>query len=144
MLNKGDLSLLDIDVVNDLALLRSRDLDLAPLEVRSEAPAQGETIYSLGNPHDIGFTVIPGTYNGLEAGSYYEHIHFSGSVNAGMSGGPVIDRRGGVVGVNVSSAGNQLSFLVPAQALSALIQAWRTLETPIDDFQPSYVYVPLL
>jgi hypothetical protein len=99
------------------------------------APAQGDTIYSLGNPHDIGFTVIPGTYNGLEEGSYYEHIHFSGSVNAGMSGGPVLNGEGRVVGVNVSSAGNQVSFLVPAEALVALIADWQSHDAPIDDFE---------
>lgn len=132
---KGRLTLLDVDVINDLALMRVDDLDLDPLKLPDATPVQGDTIYSLGNPFDIGFTVIPGTYNGLEENSYYKHIHFSGSINAGMSGGPVLDANGGVVGVNVSSAGNQVSFLVPADALSALIHEWRQHDTPITDFR---------
>jgi S1-C subfamily serine protease len=132
---KGDLQLLDVDVINDLALLKADDIDLIPLELPDLVPAQGDTIYSLGNPHDIGFTVIPGTYNGFDEGSYYRRIHFSGSINAGMSGGPVLDRKGRVVGVNVSSAGNQVSFLVPAEALQELIADWERQETPVADFR---------
>jgi hypothetical protein len=131
----GDLVLLDVDVVHDLALLRADDLAGAPLELLGTPPDQGDTIYSLGNPLDIGFTVIPGTYNGIAEGSYYEHIHFSGSINAGMSGGPVLDRSGEVVGINVASAGNQVSFLVPGSALSALIEEGRAREQPISDFR---------
>lgn len=130
---KGDLELLDFDVINDLALLRAVDLGRAPLSLPDAIPTQGDTIYSLGNPYDIGFTVIPGTYNGIEEGSYYKHIHFSGSINAGMSGGPVLNSDGGVVGINVSSAGNQISFLVPADALRALIEDWQTDGEPVAD-----------
>jgi len=115
-------------------LLRADDIDLTPLELPESAPVQGDTIYSLGNPHDIGFTVIPGTYNGMDEGSYYRHIHFSGSINAGMSGGPVLNRDGGVVGVNVSSAGNQVSFLVPADALRTLVGEWQQRDGRVDDF----------
>jgi hypothetical protein len=39
-----------------------------------------------------------------------------------MSGGPTIDEKGNVVGVNVSSAGNQLSFLVPADRVASLMK----------------------
>ncbi len=131
---KGDLQLLDIDVINDLALLRADDIDSPPLELPETEPVQGDTIYSLGNPHDIGFTVIPGTYNGMDEDSYYRHIHFSGSINAGMSGGPVLNGDGGVVGVNVSSAGNQVSFLVPADALRTLVAEWRERDGQVDDF----------
>jgi len=131
----GALELLDVDVINDLAVLRADHLDLDPLGLPDTIPIQGETIYSLGNPYDIGFTVIPGTYNGLDEGSYYKQIHFSGSINAGMSGGPVLDADGGVVGVNVASAGNQVSFLVPADALRSLIGEWQGREAPITDFR---------
>ena len=118
---KGPLTLAKIDVVNDLALLR---LDQAPgyfIELASKLPAHGEAIYSIGNPHDLGWTVIPGTYNGITARSIYERIHFSGSVNPGMSGGPVLNQAGQVIGVNVATAGNQLSFLVPLNRLTKFI-----------------------
>ncbi len=132
---KGDLVLLDVDVVHDLALLKSAALVGQPFELLQQEPQRGETIYSLGNPHDIGFTVVPGTYNGIDERSYYRRIHFSGSINAGMSGGPVLDAMGRVVGINVSSAGNQISFLVPVSELQNLVLEWRQRGGPVADFK---------
>ncbi len=132
--DKGKLELLDIDIINDLALLSADPFGLEPLEVAIRPPAQGDTIYSIGNPYDIGFTVVPGTYNGIADDSFYKRIHFSGSVNAGMSGGPVLNAAGEVVGINVSSAGNQLSFLVPVAALQTLISNLAGQTTAITDF----------
>lgn len=118
---KGDLRLIDIDVINDLSLLKRNGAVEHHLDIAEALPMQGESIYSLGNPHDLGLTVIPGTYNGIAAHSLYQRIHFSGSINPGMSGGPVLNSRGEVVGVNVATAGNQVSFLVPLNKLAALI-----------------------
>ncbi|HJP35998.1 MAG TPA: serine protease [Gammaproteobacteria bacterium] len=127
---KGSLSLINLDVVNDLALLRLDDAPGYYLRLAAGLPAQGESIYSIGNPHDLGWTVIPGTYNGIAAYSVYERIHFSGSVNPGMSGGPVLNAAGRVIGVNVATAGNQLSFLVPLNRLAAFVA--RSARTAVD------------
>lgn len=131
--NTGPLELIDFDVVNDLALVRAAPFDREPLRMLQEAPAQGETIYSLGNPLDIGFSVVPGTYNGLARDSYQPRIHFSGSINFGMSGGPVLNRAGEVAGINVSTAFNQVSFLVPVSALRALVGDTATVRKPVTD-----------
>lgn len=122
----GELQLIDIDVINDLSLLKKDDFLGNNLELAGGLPLQGEAIYSLGNPHDLGLTVVPGTYNGIAKYSLYKRIHFSGSINPGMSGGPVLNARGEVIGVNVSTAGNQISFLVPLDKLSELINRPRT------------------
>ena len=55
--------------------------------------------------------------------SFLPQILFSGSLNPGMSGGPVLDDRGHIVGVNVATRrdGQQISFLVPAEFAQALI-----------------------
>lgn len=129
----GPLDVINFDVVNDLALLRRADPPGYFLELGDALPAQGEAIYSIGNPHDLGWTVVPGTYNGITAHSAYERIHFSGSVNPGMSGGPVLNANGRVIGVNVATAGNQLSFLIPLNRLSGfLARAAGTVLTPGD------------
>ncbi|MDA0821308.1 MAG: serine protease [Proteobacteria bacterium] len=119
--DKGALALVNLDVINDLALLQLNDPPDYFIELADQLPEHGEAIYSIGNPHDLGWTVIPGTYNGIAAHSVYERIHFSGSVNPGMSGGPVLNNKGEVIGVNVATAGNQLSFLVPLNRLTAFI-----------------------
>jgi len=120
---EGELELLDVDVINDLAILRQKGKEgKQHLKLAHKTPQKGETIISMGNPLDLGMTLVPGTYNGIARGSFYDRIHFSGSINPGMSGGPVINRNGEVVGINVATAGNQISFLVPVEKLLALLE----------------------
>lgn len=125
---QGEVELLAFDVLHDLALLKVKDAlpEQAPLEFRraDAALVQGERLYSLGNPLDIGFAVTEGTYNGLVQRSFYPRIFFGGAINPGMSGGPVIDEAGLVMGVNVAKRldGELVSFLVPAEFAQALLQ----------------------
>jgi len=88
---------------------------------------KGERIYAMGNPLDLGFTIIEGTYNGLVDKSYDERIHFSGAINAGMSGGPVTSAEGRLVGVNVAKRldGENVGFLVPARHAATLVERAR-------------------
>lgn len=129
--SKGLLTVLAVDVINDLALLQTDYQPTARFAIQTAPPIQGATLYSLGNPHDLGMILVPGTYNGLQKHSFYPRIHFTGAVNSGMSGGPTVDATGQVVGINVASAGNQLGFLVPANALVALLQRHQQQAEPI-------------
>lgn len=134
----GDIELLDFDARRDLALLRIvrkgdtpdpkgvvTRMTATPLVFRkADQPlAKGERIYSMGNPHDVAFAVVEGTYNGLVERSFDPLIYYSGSINPGMSGGPVIDEDGEIVGINVSTMifAQQMSFLVPAEHAAALL-----------------------
>jgi len=127
--NKGNLSLQSVDVINDLALVR-RDIDqeMAFFQLSQAAPQKGEQLFSLGNPHDLGMIVVPGTYNGLKKESFNDRIHFTGSINSGMSGGPVVNKTAEVVGVNVATSGNSIGFLVPHDKLVRLFEEY--LKTP--------------
>jgi hypothetical protein len=93
----------------------------------------------MGNPLDLGFTIVEGTYNGLVEHSYNERIHFTGALNAGMSGGPAVTADGQVVGVNVAkrAGGELVSFLVPGRFAAALLARVRddATEPPVD-FRP--------
>lgn len=117
---RGALQLVDIDVVNDLALVRRAGggphIPIAPAGL-----SKGEPIFSIGNPHDLGMTVVSGTYNGPVEHTFHGRLLFSGSLNPGMSGGPALNGRGEVIGVNVATSGDQLSFLVPVEKLVALL-----------------------
>ena len=115
------LKILAFDVVHDLALVASeitfdQVFTLGDVDLR-----KGRRIYSLGNPYELGLSIVEGTYNGLLEHSRYSRIHFTGSLNPGMSGGPAIVESGQVVGVNVSTAGDQVSFLVPAERVRELL-----------------------
>jgi len=130
---QGILELVNVDVVHDLALLRSSGRHPAPLVVAKQVPRQGTRLYSMGFPYDIGLTIVEGTYNGLLEKSLYERMHFTGSINPGMSGGPVLNQAGEVIGVNVATAGNQVGFLVPAKFADRLLQ--ESSVVPIDEGQ---------
>jgi S1-C subfamily serine protease len=132
--SRGHLRLLAIDVGNDLAVVR---LD-APPDRRFEAFAfdraavegrlvKGERLFSMGNPLDLGFTIVEGTYNGMVDKSYQARVHFTGALNPGMSGGPTVTRDNRVAGVNVahSIGGELVSFLVPAGAAVRLLEKAR-------------------
>ncbi len=118
---KHNLELLAVDAVNDLAVLRS-PVRGDPLVLAGRPPGKGSTLYSIGNPFDLGMTLVEGNYNGLVADRFFDQIHFSGAINSGMSGGPTLSESGEVIGVNVASAGNQVGFLVPVQFLRELVE----------------------
>ncbi|MCR8923822.1 serine protease [Dasania sp. GY-MA-18] len=120
-----ELAIVDFDIIHDLALLKTKALPYKPLVIETSQPAKGNRIYSMGNPHDLGMTIIEGTYNGLVEGSRYQKYLFSGSLNPGMSGGPAFNSRGEIIGINVSKGGEQISFLVPAFHLADLIKRYR-------------------
>lgn len=122
---KGSLKLLDFDVINDLALLRHSNPGGRILSFAEQPLKKGQTVYALGNPRDYGTSLVKGPNNGMVEHSYDDQILFSGSLNPGMSGGPALNEEGQVVGVNVATAGSQLSFLVPAEKAKLLINAER-------------------
>ena len=113
--------LVNVDIVNDLALLKIKPPDATPITLATRPSRKGDTVYSIGYPYDLGITVVPGTYNGLAPHSVNSKVNFTGSLNPGMSGGPAFNQAGQVIGVNEATAGNQLSFLVPVNKLIALV-----------------------
>jgi serine protease Do len=115
--------LLNIDVIHDLALLNGDSADTPALYLREKKLEKGERIYTLGNPLDLGMTIVEGTYNGLTDDTMHERILLAGALNPGMSGGPSITEDGTIVGVNVATAGNSIGFLVPEKFLRNLLHA---------------------
>jgi serine protease Do len=117
--------ILAIDVVHDLAVLSVEPAGDPWFDLVPTAVERGTRLYSMGHPLDLGLSIVEGTYNGLLEHTLYPRIHFTGSINPGMSGGPTVTADGAVVGVNVSTAGEQVSFLVPAARVVALLREVR-------------------
>jgi S1-C subfamily serine protease len=113
--------LLGFDVVRDIAIVRAAEVFGNAFQLHRGEPRKGERVFAVGDPYDLGMSIVEGLYNGRLEHSRYERIHFTGSLNPGMSGGPALLRSGEVVGVNVASAGNQVSFLVPVDDLRNLL-----------------------
>lgn len=117
----GPLELVDFDIVHDLAVVKAKKSMGEPLKI-SFLPKKGASLYSLGNPLDLGFTIIKGTNNGILTKDEDGNILFSGSLNPGMSGGPTLDESGNIIGINVATSGNDISFLVPAEYLTIVLE----------------------
>lgn len=116
----GPLELVDFDIVHDLAVVKAKQSMGVPLRI-SYLPEKGASLYSLGNPMDLGFTIVKGTNNGILTKDEDGNILFSGSLNPGMSGGPTLDEQGNIIGINVATSGNDISFLVPAEYLTVVL-----------------------
>ncbi len=125
--SRGELTLAAIDIANDLALVRldggTRPYFRFDARALKDALPKGERLYSMGNPLDLGFTIVEGTNNGFVERSYNERILFSGAINPGMSGGPAVTAEGEVAGINVAKRldGELVSFLVPPRFAAALL-----------------------
>ena len=134
---QGAVKLLAIDVANDLAIVQLDGKDLPHLAFDAAAlgdtSPRGERLYAMGNPLDLGFTIVEGTYNGFVEKSYNQRIHFTGAINPGMSGGPAVTAAGKVAGINVAKRldGELVSFLVPAGKAAALLDRARK-DAPLD------------
>jgi S1-C subfamily serine protease len=126
-----------VDIWNDLALLKLEKALSAPLlEINPLIPARGERGYTFGSQLENHTVMAEGIFNGVdERDEDAPAILFTGPVNAGMSGGPVVDALGKVRGVNhVSKIDAQLkSLLVPSEAVAALLK--RAADLP-QDAQP--------
>ncbi len=118
---EGELELLGLDVAHDLALLGASD-KLGEATVMSPLPPRGATIFAMGNPLDLGLSIAVGTNGGILNQTDDSRILFSGSLNPGMSGGPTFNEQGDVIGINVATARNDISFIVPSRFLSDLIE----------------------
>ncbi|MBC8088718.1 MAG: trypsin-like peptidase domain-containing protein [Phycisphaerae bacterium] len=114
---------LAVDIVHDLAVLQTELRNRPFFRIEAVAVSQGDRLFSLGNPEDLGLSIVEGTYNGLLSHTLYPRIHLTASINPGMSGGPTIDGQGHVIGVNVATGGDQLGFLVPVDQVSKILGA---------------------
>ncbi|MFY9259909.1 MAG: serine protease [Gallionella sp.] len=132
----GTLTLLAIDVLHDLALLQRKGSHLPYLRFHTGSVEKGDNLFSLGNPNDLGQSIVEGTNNGLRDHSFYDMIHFTGAINSGMSGGPVVTETGEVFGVNDASMGESRGFLVPAHYAAQLLNRWRTNPIKVPLFRP--------
>ena len=129
----GKLELLDWDIVHDLAVVKAPHPMGTPLII-DDIPAKGAQLFSLGNPLDLGSSIVSGTNNGILAQEEDGNIQISGSLNPGMSGGPTLNKAGHVIGINVATAGNNISFLVPADYLKIIIKRLKANNyTPVKD-----------
>ena len=140
---RADCTLLAIDAAHDLALLKlpTRVRATNCLRFARRPPAAGETIFLYGSPlfrHDV---MVPGMAARQQAtfefvdGEYIEVLHVAGLVTRGFSGGPWVNRRGELVGVQssamaVGDAFQGLAFASPLEATRQLVKSRQWTRQP--------------
>lgn len=131
-----DAKIVGTDDKTDLALLRVRaahPLPALPLG-DSDALAVGDWVFAIGNPFGLAATATAGIVSAkgrfLGVGPYDDLIQTDASINAGNSGGPLIDQEGRAVGVNaalMSPAGANagVGFAIPINLARSVVDQLR-------------------
>lgn len=107
------------------------DQDLALVEVPAELPALqrattapkvGDPVLAIGSPLGLAGSASSGIVSAVRSGT----LQFSAPVSPGNSGGPVVDRRGHVLGVTtsklVADGAEGLSFAIPVDTVCSALQ----------------------
>lgn len=115
---KTDLALIKIEGPKDLTPLRMGDSDA--LEV-------GSWVVAVGSPFGLEQTVTAGIVSAkgrtIGAGPYDNFIQTDASINVGNSGGPLINTRGEVVGINtaIEAGGQGIGFAIPVNLAKEVV-----------------------
>src|SRR5712692_6478315 len=125
--------LIGADPDTDIALIKvdgQSGLPVAPLG-DSSSLRMGEWVCAIGNPLGYEHTVTVGvvSYLGrkLFDASLDNYIQTDAAINFGNSGGPLINSRGDVIGINaaISSRASSIGFAVPINGATAILQQLR-------------------
>jgi serine protease Do len=125
--------LIGSDPATDIAVLRIRAANIEPLALgESDDLRVGQQIFAVGNPYGLEETVTRGIVSAkgrhTASDSSIEYIQHDAAVNEGNSGGPLLNLRGEIVGINSAifsrTGGWQgISFAIPANTARRVLEA---------------------
>jgi S1-C subfamily serine protease len=113
-----------VDQPHDLAALKIAGVKGAPLRLGDTAPVViGDEVYALGNPRGLEGTFSQGIVSAVREVESTAVVQITVPVSPGSSGGPLINRKGEVIGVVTSGVrdGQNLNFAVRAAYLPPLL-----------------------
>ena len=114
------------DKTNDLVLLKVSVYGINPLPLGDSNTVRiGEKIYVAGNPLGLEGTVSDGIISSRRDRYTKERLQMTAPISPGSSGGPVLNRKGKVIGVSVATfralEAQNLNFAIPSNYLKALL-----------------------
>lgn len=114
-----------MDENRDLAILKVSNARVQPLSLAdSDAVKVGDAVYVTGNPKGyLEGTFSDGLISGMRDLETSRLLQLTAPISSGSSGGPVLNKRGEVIGVSMAQIkdGQNLNFAVPSNYLSKLM-----------------------
>ncbi|WP_332659816.1 trypsin-like peptidase domain-containing protein [Brevundimonas sp.] len=131
-----DATLIGTDKATDLAVLKIEATGLSQIEVvNSDSLRTGDLAFAVGYPLGLDQTLTMGVISGLGRSGMgdriEDYIQTDAAVNSGNSGGPLLDSRGRLIGINTSilsggGGGNDgIAFAVPSRILMYVVAQLR-------------------
>ena len=135
-----------VDQKRDLALIELPALseDVPAIEFADESASPGETVHSLGNPgsSDVLWAYTSGTVRAVYQKKFrtgvgehnFKVLETQSPINAGDSGGPVVNSDGKLVGISQAMAtrARLVSYCVDVNEIKALLaEDWKPAPRPI-------------
>ncbi len=122
------------DEKSDLAIVKVDKLGLTPISMApDESVLSGKTALAIGTPISLSMrnTVTKGIVCGTGVSlpdSYYKLIQTDATVNPGNSGGPLLNSKGELIGINsskyVSVGIDNMAFAIPADTVKYVISQY--------------------
>lgn len=131
------------DPLNDLAILKISPSTLSPLKSLSLGSSDnlklGQLVIAIGTPlgeftNTVTSGIVSGLGRGITAGSPFEGyvekldnvIQTDAAINLGNSGGPLLNSKGKVIGVNaaVAQSGQNIGFAIPVNVVKNLMDTF--------------------
>ena len=113
-----------IDAERDLVILKISGAGATALALgNSDAVQVGETVYAIGNPQGLEGTFSQGIVSSIREIGNDTLLQITAPISPGSSGGPVLNRRGEVIGVSAATfrGGQNLNFAIPSNYLKTLL-----------------------
>ena len=127
-------SIVGSDALTDLALLKIEASDLLPIPWGdSDLCKVGAPVWAVGSPfgldRTITFGILSGKHRMVRASTQYQDFMQSDvAVNPGNSGGPLVNARGRLIGINTAIVGDTyrgVSFSIPSNVAKQVDQQLR-------------------
>ena len=132
-----DATLVGADPATDIAVLKIEATGLAQVDmVDSDTLRTGDLAFAVGYPLGLDQTLTMGVISGLNRSgmgdAVEDYIQTDAAVNSGNSGGPLLDSRGRLIGINTSilsggmGGGNDgIAFAVPTRIMRYVVEQLR-------------------
>jgi len=123
------------DVLTDLAVLKVEGGELVAAEWGdSDSLDVGALVWAVGSPFGLQRTITSGIVSakhrsGMAGEVYQDFLQTDAAVNPGNSGGPLVDARGRVVGINTAILGERyqgVSFAIPSSVAQQVYERLKT------------------